>query len=646
MNPPGRNDPCPCGSGKKYKKCCSPNAGEANILPPAGQTANASVARDSVPAPRQQLMQAVALHQAGRLDEAAALYQALLESNPQDSNALYYSGIIALQQNRRADAIRLIQSAVRLAPQIAAFHCNLGNAYMADGQLESAIAAFREAVRLDPNYFLAYSNLGNALKDHGLLEESLACHRKAVQLNPGFAGAYNNLGTALWAHGEMNEAAENLRRALALQPGYAEAYSNLLYLYAATRIVPPETEREAALGWEKAALDDRERQAARAQDAVFRSQPHFVSRTGRKLRLGIVSAELGQHPVAEFLEPFMERLDRDRFHLTLYPSTTRTEPRAERIKKLADAYTPLTHLGDAQAADRIRADRIDILLDTTGHMPSCRLGIFARRAAPVQCHYIGYHGTTGLTEMDWLISDEELLPPACDAHFCEKIWRLPRLRIAYRGDDTLPEGRWRPAADGVIWLGSLNNLSKVREEALDLWAAVMRELPESRLLLKDSKNRDMSVQHRILSAFASRGVSGERIAFAPLTPDWRAHMALYDRLDISLDTLPLNSETTAFDALWMGVPIVALEGDWYGARMTSTVLKALGRPEWVASGKAEFVAKLAALARDVAGRTSLRATQRTLMKNSPLCDAQGLARTLESAFEAMFDRWRTQKPNR
>ncbi|MBI4938222.1 MAG: tetratricopeptide repeat protein, partial [Nitrosomonadales bacterium] len=494
----------------------------------------------------------------------------------------------------------------------------------------------REALALKPDYAEAHVNLGNVLQAQGKLDEAVESYRRALQSNPALADAHVNLGNALSEQGRLAEAVASYREALALKPNLTEALSNLLYLYAFTRLASPGQERDLAARWEYAALSDSERATAHQR---FSGRSDRSPRTGRKLRVGVVSAELGQHSVAEFLEPFLEQVDRSRFHISLYPTTARPEPRAARFRELADEYKPLVWVPDREAAGLIRSDRIDILIDTTGHMKGCRLGIFAHRAAPVQCHYIGYHGTTGLTEMDWYIADGVLLPPAYDAHFCEHIWRLPRLRMAYRGDASLPESRWKPDPEGIIWLGSFNNLSKVSEQTLDLWARVMNALPQSRLLLKDIKTADPFIRQRIHSVLSRHGISGERIELAAWAPGWSAHMALYDRLDIALDTRPLNGETTAFDALWMGVPLVALEGDWIGGRQASTILAALGKPEWVAHDEAEYVAIVAALARDKAGRLSLRASQRALMAGSPLCDAQGLARILEAAFEEMFDRW-------
>jgi predicted O-linked N-acetylglucosamine transferase (SPINDLY family) len=363
------------------------------------------------------------------------------------------------------------------------------------------------------------------------------------------------------------------------------------------------------------------------------------SRIGRKLRIGIASAELGQHAVAEFLEPILEKIDRSRFHIALYPTAARSDARSSRFRELADRFTPVAGIPGKAAADLIRNDKVDILVDTTGYMNGYRLDIFAHRAAPVQCHYIGYHGTIGLTEMDWFIADEVLLPAECDSHFREAIWRLPRLWMCYRGDTSLPETQWTPDPRGRIWLGSFNNLAKVRQETLDLWSRVMQAIPQSMLLLKDRRSSNDSVKQRIRKELSVNGIDDDRVVFLDRVDSWNAHMQLYDKLDIALDTIPLNSGTTAFDALWMGVPLVAIEGNWIGGRGASTILRSLGKEDWVARSEDEYVEICAALAGDVEGRRSLRRAQRSLMANSPLCDANGLTRELEGAFESMYDLW-------
>lgn len=572
-----------------------------------------------------------AMQAQGRLDDAAKSYHRAISFVPDYVDAFINLGGIFLSQGKPDAAIENYQKAISLRPDFAEAHSNLGNALMELGNPDAAVASYRQAILLKP-YYGAHYNLGNALLALGKLDAAAESYRTALSLNPQHAGTYLNLGNVLREQGKPDAAIEHYNQAYSLNPD-AMALSSLLYLHAYTRDIPPESELSLAAGWENIALDDSERVTARN-----RTFP-VLSLAGRKLRLGIISAELGQHPVAEFLEPFLTHIDRTRFHVTLYPGIVRLESRAERFKTIADVYTSLAGLSDIEAVNQVLSDKIDILLDTSGHMRGCRLGIFARRCAPVQCHYIGYHGSTGLSEMDWFIADDGLLPAAYDRHFREKIWRLPRLRLAYQGDISLPDNQWKPDPDGTVWLGTFNNLAKVRNEALTLWAKILLAIPESKLLLKDSQPVVESVRKRIRDELNRCGIGNERIEFADSTPDWRSHMAMYHKLDIALDTVPLNSETTAFDALWMGVPIVALEGNWYGARMTGALLKALGKPEWVARNEDEFVARVAYLARDIEGREILRVNQRALMTNSPLCDASGLTRSLENAFEEMFKIW-------
>ena len=231
---------------------------------------------------------------------------------------------------------------------------------------------------------------------------------------------------------------------------------------------------------------------------------------GRRLRLGIVSADLGTHAVAEFLQPFLEQLDRSRFHLTLFPIHRRYCARALHLQNLADGFIPLTQLSDSCAADRIRDEKIDVLLDTTGHTFGGRLGIIAHRAAPVQCTSIGYWSTTGLSEMDWIIADPFFLP-SMEAHFTEGIWRLPSVAACYRGDPSLPESSWTPDPDGTIWLGSFNKYGKIRRDTLCLRAKVLCALPEAKLLLEDRALFEEETHRRILTTLMEQGVSAERV---------------------------------------------------------------------------------------------------------------------------------------
>jgi predicted O-linked N-acetylglucosamine transferase (SPINDLY family) len=244
--------------------------------------------------------------------------------------------------------------------------------------------------------------------------------------------------------------------------------------------------------------------------------------------------------------------------------------------------------------------------------------------------------------MDYWLGDAIVMPPETDAHFSEQVWRLPRVWVSYDGKADAPRPAPRVAADGVVRLGSVANLSKLTPETLSLWARLLQALPEGRLLLKTKGLADPGVRQRILGILAANGTAPERVELQDweTTQDWTAHMGTYHRLDVALDPVDVHTgATTTCDALWMGVPVITKLGDRMGFRMTATALNALGHPEWIAKSDAEYVDKVVALARDAARRAELRLQLRDEMARSPLCDARDLARSLEDAYVAMYERW-------
>jgi protein O-GlcNAc transferase len=578
------------------------------------------------------------LYEAGRLQQAVVFYQKAIGLRTDYAEAHNNLGLALHHLGRLSEAIASYRRAIRFKPSLAAAHCNLGSALVDRGDFNQAIESLCRALGLQPSLAEAHLNLGNAYKAQGLLTQAATSFETAILHANNPAAALNNLAETYKDQGKLQQALEAYQAAVAARPGSATAYSNLLYFYAFTRHVSPQEEKLKARVWETHVLTEDERAAARKRASPATGAFAALPRQGRQLRLGIVSAELGSHAVAQFLQPWLARLDRRRFHLTLFPTRTRLCSRAQEFKDLADSYISLAELPDNAAADRIGAEHIDVLMDTTGHTFAGRLGIFARRAAPVQCTYLGYWSTTGLTEMDWFFTCPDF-PVAMETHFTERMWRLPRLSTCYQGEHSLPESAWVPDPSGTVWLGSFNRLSKIREETVALWAKVLHALPQAKLLLEDGASHEEETHHRILSTFSARGVARERITFIPFVPGHERHMALYDRLDIALDTIPFNGGTTAYDALWMGAPLVALEGNWLGGTMGSWLLRAFDRPEWVAQDEAQYVSIVCHLARDIEGRTQQRKGQRARMVLSPLCDASDMARSIEDAFESMYDQW-------
>ena len=615
MSKTGRNDACPCGSGKKYKHCC----GHLQAVPPASRF-------DQVMALAQEH------HNAGRVPQAQALYRQILDAEPDHPDALHSLGVIAYQTGNNEIAAELIGRAVQFSPS-GAKYSNLGLVLQAQGKPDAAVASYRKAILHQPDHAVAHNNLGNALADLGNLDESVAHYRRALQLQPDFAVAHNNLGVRLKDQGRLHEAIECYRRALSLKPDFAEAYGNLLFHYSFNTSLDPREYLALARGWELACVPAQERQ--RAREKMFRRAPL----ADRRLKIGYVSGDYRQHAVSYFIEQLFVCHDRARVELFAYSNTGTGDAVTARLQALADHWVSVVGTPDADVLERIESDKIDVLIDLSGHTLHDRLGVFARRAAPVQASYLGYFASTGLTEMDYWIGDEDLAPMEMDAHFCEKVWRLPRAWVAYRALNDAPRPDWQPCLDGSVWLGSFNNLGKLTAQTLALWAKVLKALPQGKLLLKTKALADAGNRQRILDAMFAHGIAPNRIELQRES-SWVDYMAAYNRLDVALDPVGAHcGGTTTCDALWMGVPIIHALGDRTTSRFTASMLSAIGHPEWIAGSEAEYIEKVVSLACDVELRRTLRSRQRERMACSPLCDARDLATALENAYFEMFDRW-------
>jgi predicted O-linked N-acetylglucosamine transferase (SPINDLY family) len=287
-----------------------------------------------------------------------------------------------------------------------------------------------------------------------------------------------------------------------------------------------------------------------------------------------------------------------------------------------------------RARDLIRSRQLDILVETSGFTANSAIELLAERCAPVQCHYIGYHATTGLDTIDWFIGDAETVPEEFAPQFVEGLWRLPRPWLARQPDATLPPA-YSESIDPVAVLGSFNQLAKVREETLRYWAAALQAVPTSRLLLKDRSVADEETRERIVRTLIGHGVAPERISFLGYVGGWEDHMATYNRLDVALDSTPWSSATTGFDALAMGVPLVAIRGGCTAARMSASILKGLGKPEWIAETPEQFAAIVAELCADLPALRASKPELRQRVLTSPLFDGLDLSRQLEQAFLAM-----------
>lgn len=645
MSKIGRNDPCPCGSGKKYKQCCA--------------RSDAAVAR---PAPVQQIFQlALEQHRGGRLQQAQQLYRQVLQAQPRHADALNLSGVIAGQTGQYDEAVDLLRRAIAIDPANLGYYGNLGLALQAQGQFDAAIdnyrkmlalrpdqpevhnslghalqargefdaarSSFERALALKPDFAEAHYNLGKLFEALSQSDAAIAAYEAALALRPDYAEAINNLGFALQQQGRLEAAAEHYRRAFSLGLGNSEAYSNYLLI---RHYDPAYTQAEL--------LADHRAFAARFEAPLRAHWPrHAHARlSGRRLKIGFVSGDLHQHPVGFFLENVLAHLDRERFDITLYANNPHTDALTGRLRAMDVAWVALHALADDAAAQRVRADGIDILVDLSGHTAQNRLLLFARKPAPVQVAWLGYWCTTGLSAMDYLLCDERGIPADEAGFFVEKPWYLPDTRLCFTPPtDAIEPGELPALQAGHITFGCFNNLIKVNDAVVELWARILRDVADSRLLLKTKQFDDERMRRDTHARFARHGIAPQRLVLEGYSS--RAdYLAAYRRIDIALDPFPFTGATTSVEGLWMGVPLVTRRGDRLVARQGESILHNVGLQDWIGADDSAYVDIAHARAADLQQLARLRADLRERLLASPLCDAPRFARNLEKAFEQMW----------
>jgi predicted O-linked N-acetylglucosamine transferase (SPINDLY family) len=512
------------------------------------------------------------------------------------------------------------------------YHNNLGNALRGAGEREPASAEYERAAAIDPTYAEAHANVGTIRRDQARFAESIASYERALALNPDLAAARGDMATVLKDQGRVEEAIAEYRRAVSRDPSLVEAHSHLLYaLHASDRVTPRELYEEHVT-WGKSHA--KHSTAAPAPRSTPNRDPE------RRLRIGYVSPDFRDHPVARFLQPIVEHRDRAQFEVVCYSTGTLADAVTARWHGLADHWRDAAALDDAQLAEVVRQDHVDILVDLAGHTGSGRLLVFARRPAPVQVTYLGYPNTTGLPAMDYRITDALADPVGvADELHTEKLLRIDGCFLAYAILDELPPVAPR-AGGGAITFGSFNNLAKISPTTLRLWADVLAATPGSRMIIKATSLGDPPTRELAARRFADCALPMDRVELLGPARSQEEHLATYARIDVALDTFPYNGTTTTCEALAMGVPVVSLHGSHHASRVGLSILSAAGFPEWATDDREKFVSAARGVADQAASlRSTLRERLRERLRASTLCDGRGIARKIESAYRIAWKNW-------
>lgn len=605
---------------------------------------------------------AIKAFQAGQDDEADRLCRAVLERAPERADAWSLRGILVRKAGRLDEAVACQRQAIALAPGFADPYNNLGNVLREMFRFEEAAQAYRGAVTADPGRREAWLGLSEALREAGKKAEALEAVERALALKPGadawlskgnilldldrgeagiaayrqalaldadFADAWYNLGNALRDLCLLDDSIAAYRRALALKPDFPRARSNLLFSLHAH---PAQTRQSIA-------AEHREWQRCHGE-ALRQAWPAHDNPAdpARPLNVGFVSADLGRHPVGYFLARVFAARDRARYRFFCYSGRRVEDDLSARLRTLADGWRSTVGVGDEALAAQIRGDGIDILVDLSGHTAGNRLPVFAMKPAPVQATWAGYVGTTGLTAMDWLISDPRETPPGEEADYVERIARLPDCYVSYEAPDYAPAVAPLPLlANGYPTFGCFNNLIKVNPQVVALWGRLLRSLPTARLVLITKQLGEAATRDRYQAMFAAEGVA-ERVELLGAVPHADL-LGWYNRIDVALDPFPYSGGLTTLESLWMGVPVVTLGGDRFAARHSVSHLTAAGVADCIADGPESYLELARALVADGDRLAHRRAGLRQQLAASPLCDGVGFTRNLEAAFRRMWGDW-------
>jgi predicted O-linked N-acetylglucosamine transferase (SPINDLY family) len=633
------------------------------------------------------------LQGSNRLDEAVAHYQKLIASKPDYVEAYVHLGVVYSLQGKFEEAEKVFQEAVRLNPRHPVAKANLGLVLCHLKRWDDATWVLREAIAANPRDAGLHAAIGAALYHKRQFEAALASCQDALKLNPKLAQAHNvmsliykalgrdaeaaeaakqasallpeseevlvNLGEGLRATGKLDEAAAHYKKAIARFPTNGDFHNNLANIYKDVGLLDEaiaEYGRAIALKpsphyfsnylytllYHPAYTAERYFEEAKRYDALV-SAPVKNERPAsypnardpaKRLRIGYLSNEFRQHALGLNLLPLITRHDKSQFEIFIYSEVLQPDFYTFRLRQFADKWQDVHGISDADLAALVRRDEIDIFVDLHQHIAGNRLPVYARKPAPVQIGFAGFPNTTGLSTIDYRLTDPYLEPvDGPEQPSSETPLRLPHSFWCYHPAVETPINDLPALQNGYLTFGNLNNFCKLNDGVYDLWIEIMAAFPHSQLLLlaPPGAHRD-----RVKDYFDGKGIARDRVRFSDRLPSGD-YYKLYHTIDLSLDSFPCNGHTTSMDSFFMGVPVTTIIGDRLFGRATWSQLSNLGFPELAGRTPAEFVALSIALAKDLPRLAELRRTLRDRMKGSPLMDDAGFAKGVESAYR---DAWR------
>lgn len=550
---------------------------------------------------------------------------------PPDATKLNSVAAALINQQLYADAEKYCQQALALDPHNANVYCNLGLIANAKHEFEAAAALFEQALSIAPDSFIVMTNYSVTLRLQGQLTQAKALLERSLEINPHYVGTYINLSNIYLDLGDVAQAIQVVKRIFEFDPDNLTALHNILFYDSYANLLSDEDYMRYARQFGRQA----QRQVAATGEAYRAWQVHSED---QRLRIGLVSGDLRQHPVGYFLQNWLSHVDAGQLEIYAYSTDGREDSFTQQLKNRCVQWRSLAGHDDASAAQLIHNDGIHILLDLSGHTSGNRLPMFAWKPAPVQAAWLGYWGTTGIAEMDAVIADAHTLPASARQRFTESIALLPHTRLCFSAPEAEIAVNPLPAlTQGFLTFGCFQNFTKVSEEVLALWGRILQALPSAKLRWQCKAFSDAQIQQQALQRLAAHGISAARCTLVGKTSR-EDYLAAYHAIDMILDSFPFTGGTTTCEALWMGVPTLTLTGHTMIACQGASIMHAAGLPDWVVDSTEAYVTAAIQWAQQLPALAAVRAGLRQKLSDSPLMQGAQFAQDMQTL---LFDLWQS-----
>jgi protein O-GlcNAc transferase len=537
------------------------------------------------------------------------------------SEAYYNLALINIKNNEIKDAIINLNESIKINPKFRDGYINLVNIYMEGKNLIKAEELYLKCIEIDENYAPAYNNISNLYLQTGKIRNALEHSKKALHINSESFEFINNYGNILKEMGDLDGAEKEYKKAMLLNPLNPILRSNYIF----------------CLNYNEKVDQVKRNNAAKEYGEIYKNLEVIEKNVynNKRITIGFVSSDFRNHPVSFFLISVIKNIDKNKFKVISLSNNLYEDKITLELKKYFEEWFCIFNKSDDEASRLIKKCKIDVLIDLNGHTANNRLTLFARKPANLQITWLGYFGTTGMREIDFIIADKYVIPKEEQGNFVEKIWLMPDSYFCFTPPEINLPIRPLPALlNGYITFGCFNNLTKINDEVIKVWSSILNKVQNSKLLLKNIQFNDKEIRSIYIQKFSEQGVNENQIEFEG--PSSREDYLLsYNKVDIALDPFPFPGGTTSIEGMWMGVPVITMKGNYFIAHNGETIAHNTNNSEWIVNDMSEYIKKAYEWSLNLDKLSKIREEMRSKIINSKLLNSKLFTLNFESGIIKM-----------